>query len=55
MGMDAIECIKRSMEQTTDCQDMVKELLVYCELLIEKVKELEVENERLKGVEKEKC
>ena len=43
-----IETIKKSMQQTENCQGVIKELFGYCRLLIDKVKELQVENEELK-------
>jgi len=45
---DAIETIEQSISQTKECQEMVRTLLRYCNELIDEVKRLQVENERLK-------
>ena len=52
---ECVETIRRSMDQTVVCQGMARKLLGYCELLVERVKCLEVENKELKKELEKKC
>ena len=45
---DVIETINKSMQQTTDCQEIARRAIEYCEILVDKVNALHIENEFLK-------
>ena len=50
-----METIRHSMNQTTECQDMLRGLIKNCKLLIERVECLEIENKELKKELDKKC
>ena len=50
----SVEVIEKSMGQTDSCMDMIKGLIKRCDFLIDQVKELKVENEKLKKNLREK-